>query len=117
MNLKFQLRNRQQPTLSTVQGKNGLLVAENYFFLLSETDMDSSDHEARLKALQGQCQEKEKIVAKLRRTLKKHAGSRKQEFKAQEAAVQKQIEALDEMIEKAKEQLDFIENNKVIFPN
>ena len=79
--------------------------------------MDSSDHEARLKALQGQCQEKEKIVAKLRRTLKKHAGSRKQEFKAQEAAVQKQIEALDEMIEKAKEQLDFIEKNKVLFPN
>ena len=79
MNLKFQLRNRQQPTLSTVQGKNDLLVAsaQGLIFLLSETDMDSSDHEARLKALQGQCQEKEKIVAKLRRTLKKHAGSRK----------------------------------------
>jgi hypothetical protein len=98
-----------------VQGKNEPIEADNSLFRLSETDMDSSDHEARLKALQGQCQEKEKIVAKLRRTLKKHAGSKKQEFKAQEAAVQKQIEALDEMIEKAKEQLDFIENNKVSF--
>ena len=82
---------------------------------ISETDMDSSDHEARLKALHGQCREKEKIVAKLRRTLKKHAGSKKQELKAQEAAVQKQIEALDVMIAKAKEQLEFIENNKVRF--
>ena len=77
--------------------------------------MDSSDHEARLKALHGQCREKEKIVAKLRRTLKKHAGSKKQELKAQEAAVQKQIESLDVMIAKAKEQLEFIENNKVRF--
>ena len=75
--------------------------------------MDSSDHEARLKALHGQCREKEKIVAKLRRTLKKHAGNKKQELRAQEAAVQKQIESLDMMINKAKEQLEFIENNKV----
>ncbi|CAG5105844.1 Oidioi.mRNA.OKI2018_I69.chr1.g2504.t1.cds [Oikopleura dioica] len=89
-------------------------AATDTFNATSETDMDSSDHEARLKALHGQCREKEKIVAKLRRTLKKHAGSKKQELKAQEAAVQKQIESLDVMIAKAKEQLEFIENNKEI---
>ena len=80
------------------------------FYFFSETDLDHSDIDTRMKVMKDQLKERERMAAKLRRALKKQTEfERKKELKIHESTLRKQIEQFDNMILQAQSQLRNLE--------